>query len=124
MEIETFFFDTYAFFEIIKGNSNYRNFVKGISIVTTRLNLMELYYWLLIKKGKKEADRYYDFFLKFAIDVDDETIKEAMQFRVSNKNKNLSYVDCIGYTISIRNKIGFLTGDIQFKDLPNVEFVR
>ena len=44
MEVKTYFFDTYAFFEIITGNKSYMKFINGINFVTTKLNLMELYY--------------------------------------------------------------------------------
>ena len=39
------------------------------------------------------------------------------------KKFDLSYADCLGYVISKKLNIRFLTGDKQFKDLPNVEFV-
>ena len=47
-----------------------------------------------------------------------------MQFRAESKSRDLSYVDCIGYVIAMRNNIRFLTGDRQFRNLPNVTFVR
>ncbi|MBI2670903.1 PIN domain-containing protein [Candidatus Woesearchaeota archaeon] len=124
MEITTYFYDTYAFFEIIKGNRNYNKFSSGVAIVTTRLNLMELYYGLLVKFNKNIADKYYDELLKYIIDIDDETIKQAMVFRVLHKIKNLSYVDCVGYIIAKQRNIKFLTGDKEFKDLDNIEFVK
>lgn len=124
MGIETLFFDTYAFFEILKGNPNYLNFVRGIAIVTTRLNLMELCYGVLISESKAAADNYYDFLVKFAVDIDDDIIKESVQFKANNKKRNLSYIDCIGYIIAMRNGIKFLTGDEMFKDLPNVKFIK
>ncbi|MBI3190395.1 PIN domain-containing protein [archaeon] len=124
MEIETLFFDTYAFFEIIKGNQNYRRFSKDIAIMTTKLNLMDLYYGILITKGEQDADKYYDKLTKFAVDIDNDIIKEAMKFRAKNKDRNLSYADCIGYIIALKNNIKFLTGDEQFKDLQDAEFVK
>jgi predicted nucleic acid-binding protein len=124
MEIETLFFDTYAFFEIIRGNKDYMRFAKGIAIITTKLNLMELYYGILIVKGEQDADKYYDKLAKFVVDIDNDIIKEAMKFRAKNKDRSLSYADCIGYIIALKNNIKFLTGDEQFKDLQNVEFVK
>ncbi len=120
----TYFFDTYAFYEIIEGNKSYEKFIKKIAIVTTKLNLMELYYGLLVKYSKDVAEKYYDFFVKYCVDINDETIKQAMVFRQMNKKKKLSYVDCIGYIIANQRNIKFLTGDKQFKNLPNVEFVK
>ena len=123
-EETTFFYDTYAILEIIKGNTNYRNYVKDIGIVTTRLNLMELYYRLYVLHGLETADLYYQKYKSFAIEVDDSIIKKAMQFRAEHKAKDLSYVDCIGYIFAKKNKIKFLTGDRQFEGMENMEFVK
>ncbi|MBU2099812.1 PIN domain-containing protein [Candidatus Micrarchaeota archaeon] len=124
MELNTFFFDTYAFYEIIKGNSNYRPYSKGIAIITTKLNLMELYYGLLSNYGIETAEKHFQRFSKFCVEFTDENIKNAMQFKAKNKEKKLSYIDCIGYIIAIEKNIPFLTGDKQFKLLGNVEFVK
>ena len=124
MEV-AFFFDTYALYEIIKGNPAYDTYKKGIVFATTKLNLMELHYGLLRDKGKQVADSYYDLFLKYAIEVkEDATIKEANAFRLKFYRRELSYVDCIGYVLAQKLGAKFLTGDKQFKDLPNVEFVK
>ena len=123
MEIKKYFFDSYAFFEIIKGNKNYSNYLK-VSIVTTKLNLMELYYWLLRRDGKESAEKYYQKFLPFCYEISDEIIKSACEFRLIHKEKELSYVDCIGYIIAKNMKIKFLTGDNDFKNINNVEFVK
>ena len=124
MEIETFFFDTYAFFEIIAGNPRYQRFATGIALITTKLNLMELYYGLLLKQGEEVAEKYFNMFVAFAVDFDDAIIKEAMKFRVFHKEKGLSYADCIGYAIAQRRGVKFLTGDMQFEHLGGVEFVK
>jgi len=124
MEIESFFFDTYAMYEIIAGNPAYKKYISGITVITTRLNMMELYYGLLSNHSKKVAERYYGVFVEYAIDIDDETIKSAMEFKLANKNKNLSYVDCIGYIMAQKRNIKFLTGDVEFKDMYGVEYVK
>ncbi len=123
-KIRTFFFDTYALYEIYEGNENYKPYAFDVAIVTTRLNLMELHYVILLKKGKEIADSIYNQLAKFAIAIDDDIIKEANKFRALNKNKKMSYVDCIGYTLAKFNGIKFLTGDKEFADLDNVEFVK
>lgn len=85
---------------------------------------MEFHYGLLAKRGKEFADRLYDELVKFAVNVNDYTIKSANEFRASNKSKKLSYVDCIGYMTAKLRGIKFLTGDKEFADLENVEFVK
>lgn len=124
MELKTYYFDTYAFFEVISGNPAYEAFKKNISIVTTRFNLMELYYGLLLKYGQTIAENYYKKFKGMCIEVDDETLKEAMIFRARNRKSKRSYVDCIGYTIALKKRITFLTGDNGFRNISNVEFVK
>ncbi|MEK6862092.1 MAG: PIN domain-containing protein [Nanoarchaeota archaeon] len=123
-EIETYFFDTYAFYEIIHGNKNYRKYEKGIAIITTKLNLMELHYGLMLLYGKNYADYYYDLFISFVVDFDDNIIKKSNEFRIKNKKLRLSYIDCIGYTIAKNSGVKFLTGDEGFKTFENVEFVK
>lgn len=105
------------------GNTNYDKYKKGISIILTKLNLMELYYGLLLKYNEKVAEICYNSFVKYAVKITDEIIKKAMQFRFQNRGKNLSYVDCIGYITAKANNAKFLTGDPAFKDLDNVEYV-
>lgn len=122
--IKTFFFDTYAFFEVIEGNKAYLPYAKKVAIITTRLNLMELHYGLLLKKGQEIADRYYYELLKFAVDISDDVILRANNFRASLKKKDLSYVDCIGYVMAKSRNVSFLTGDKGFEGVDNVEYVR
>ena len=120
----TFFYDTYAIFEIAKGNPNYDDYTDNVGIAITKLNLMELYYKLLISFGIEMAELYYEKYKQFAVDISDTLIKNAMLLRAKHKSKDLSYVDCIGYAFAIEHKIKFLTGDRQFKDMDNVEFVK
>ena len=119
-----FFLDTYALYEIIEGNENYIGYTKNVAIVTTKLNLMELFYGLLIKYNEKVADNFYEKFLPYCTGIEDNVIKKAMTFRALNKKRNLSYVDCIGYIIAKQRNIKFLTGDKEFEYMENVEFVK
>jgi hypothetical protein len=123
-EITTYFFDSYAFFEIIHGNPNYEKYTKDIAIITTKLNLMELHYGILLTLGKEKADYYYDFYTKFAIELTDDIIKLANYFKKVMKTTNVSYIDSIGYVLAKSRNVKFLTGDKEFKDLDNVEFVK
>ena len=120
----SFFFDSYAFYEIIVGNPSYMPFTKDTKIVTTQLNLMEMYYRILSLHDKKTALELFRRYAEFTIPVNNDIIIEAMDFRKQNYKKDLSYVDCIGYTIAKKMNIQFLTGDRQFKDIPNVKFVK
>ena len=123
-KVRKLFFDTYALLEIIKGNKDYGQYKENITLLTTKLNLMEMHYVLLRTMGKEEADKYYDELVDFSIEVDNEVIKAANELKLSLKKKNLSYIDCVGYIIAKTTGVKFLTGDKEFKDLENVEFVK
>jgi uncharacterized protein len=122
--MNTYFFDTYAFFEILRGNQSYEKYSKDISIITTRLNLMELHNGLLIQHGKEVAEIYYRKYLEFAAEINDDVIMEASELKAKYNKRNISYIDCIGYVISKHMNIKFLTGDKQFADMDNVEYVK
>ncbi|MBS3077286.1 PIN domain-containing protein [Candidatus Pacearchaeota archaeon] len=123
-ELKHFFLDTYAMYELVHNSENYKKYQQGISIVTSKLNLMELHYGLLRTEGKDSAEYYYDFFLEFCVEFDDAVIKEANEFRLKNYRRDLSYVDCIGYILARKLNAKFLTGDKQFENFEGVEFVK
>jgi len=122
--VSLFYFDTYAIYELIEGNENYKPYAGGIALITTKLNLMELHYGFLVKYGKTAADYYYDQFEKFAVEIDSDIIKAANEFRALMRGKRLSYVDCIGYVLAKARNARFLTGDKEFQGLENVQFVK
>ncbi|MEK6932351.1 MAG: PIN domain-containing protein [Nanoarchaeota archaeon] len=123
--VETYFYDTYALVELIKGNENYLKY-KLYKIITTKLNLLELYSALLRDYNEKKAEYYYSFYSKYCINLNDDIIKDSAKLwhSMRKENKKPSYIDCIGYIAALRLKIKFLTGDKEFKDLKNVEFVK
>ena len=118
------FFDTYAFIEFVKGNKNYKRYFEKAEIVTSLLNLIELFYILLREYNIKNARKYYGAFRIFAAQIPDDIVEQAMVFRLRNKKRDLSYADSIGYVIALRHGIKFLTGDRQFKGIKNVEYVK
>ena len=54
-EISIFFADTYALVELLRGNPNYEPYLNA-QLVTSKFNVVELYYRLLSDKGKAIAD--------------------------------------------------------------------
>jgi len=121
---ETYFFDSYALYEIVIGSPGYSEYVHNIRFVTTRLNLIELHYRILRELGKEAADAKYDQLKDFIIKISDEIIKNANEFRYKNKKKKFSYTDCIGYILARSRGMKFLTGDNAFKGMEGVEFVK
>ena len=119
----SFVFDTYALLEIIAGNPNYEKYLNS-EIIINNFIFAELCYKLIRENGLEKANFYVEKYKHFVIEVDADTIKNAMLFRANNKKKNLSGTDCIGYALALKLKIKFLTGDKEFEKLENVEFVR
>ena len=122
--MDNYFFDTYAFFELIAGNRNYEKYERGAGIVTTKMNLMELHYGLLKSRGRQIADAYYYRFRQYCIDIDDDSIVKANGFKFANTGNAMSYFDCLGYAMAKSKNMKFLTGDNAFRGLENVEFVK
>jgi|SRR3989338_635822 len=123
MTTESLFFDTYALIEIFKQNEVYKIY-RNKRIVTTKLNIFELYYRIAGDFGKEIAEIILNDYYLFTIDFDEKIIIEAAHFKLLNKKKKLSMTDCIGYIIAKSNGIKFLTGDKEFENLENVEFVK
>ena len=121
IEKPTFFFDTYAFFEIVRGNQKYEAY-KNVTAITTIFNLAELNYGLKKECNEKIADETTQSYEPFLVDVTLDDVKKAMSLR--HKHKQLSIPDAIGYTLARRYNIKFLTGDDDFNDFPHVEFVK
>ena len=119
----TFFHDTYAIIELMQGNPSYKKF-QDFKIITTVLNIGEVYAILLRNDGKAKADEWFENFDFELLEILPEDIVEATRFRYINRKKSISITDSVGYTLSLKHKIKFLTGDKQFEDMQNVEFVK
>src|SRR3989344_4101404 len=122
-EIKIFLADTYALIELLGGNSNYKPYLNHV-LITTKFNLIELYYYFLKDYDKKTADEYLYLYSKFIIPITYNCIRKGMEFKLKFKKEKLSYVDCIGYALALELGIKFLTGDQKFEDKDNVEFVK
>ena len=120
---DIFFFDSYAIIELIKGNSNYSKYVDA-KIVTTKMNLFEVCYFLLREHGEDKAKEYMIKYSDSTIDFDIDVIIGATKLKINKKHDNLSMVDCIGYVLSKVMGIKFLTGDEKFEGVENVEYVK
>jgi predicted nucleic acid-binding protein len=122
MEQVEYFFDTYAIFEIIKKNLNYKKYLNA-NFVLTALNLYEIYYNLRKEGQSKEVcENWLNMFLNKEVAIEYEDIINSSELKL--QNKQISIPDAIGYVIAKRLKIKFLTGDKEFEHLSNVEFVK
>ena len=123
MELKKYFWDSYAVVDLIKGNPNYLEF-KDEEIVLTVFNIAEIYFSALRDLGEVIAEEVYEDYAPLIVNLSENVLKKAMRFKLKNKQTNLSYADCIGYIYALENNLVFLTGDKEFENLPNVEFVK
>ena len=119
----SFFFDSYAFFEILKSNKNYEKY-KNVEIITTKLNLFELYFGILREKGETEAKEVLDLYYLFIVNFDSNILEEAAKLKNKLNKRNVSMADCIGHCTALALDIKFLTGDKEFENFNNAEFVK
>lgn len=121
-----FFYDSYAVLAFTSGNSAYRKYFEEHDGVLTSLNLLEIFYRSLEQFGTKAASEILETFSKYAVDFGLEEIEDAMKLRLELKRKghDISYADAVGYFISRKMGIKFLTGDAVFRRLHNVEYVK
>ena len=122
----SYFLDTYAIIEYIRGNKAYLRYFSDIDMKTSVLNLMELFYHVLRDAGEKKAEATYMQFKQFIVPIIDDDVREGMKFklRLNARRIDVSYSDAIGYAMAERLKAKFLTGDNSFRTLSNVEFVK
>ena len=121
-EVE-YFFDTYAIVEIINQNPNYQKYIhKDVTI--TIFNLAEIYYAYLGQFDEERLQQIYNKYKEAVVEIEDETLKEAMKFRKNHKKKDISYTDAIGYVYAQLHNMKFLTGDKEFEHMENVEFIK
>ena len=88
------------------------------------MNLYELYYSLIKEDEDKLAEEFFSRLIGSCIKIIPEDIKAAAKFRLKNTRNDISFIDSLGYTISLRIGLKFLTGDEQFKNLNNTKFVK
>lgn len=122
-EIRVFLTDTYALIELLGGNIGYKPYLNHI-LLTTKFNLVELYYHFIHDYDKETADKYLQLYSEFIVPISYSCIREGMQFKLRYKKEKFSYVDCIGYALALELGVKFLTGDEKFKNKANVEFVK
>jgi predicted nucleic acid-binding protein len=118
-----FFWDTFAFVELIEGNEKLVRYA-GQEGITAVLNVYELVSALLRTRSEAEASFYAEKYWPMLVGVTMESLIEAAKFMAGQKKRDLSYADALGYILALRNGAKFLTGDVQFSGMPNVEFIR
>ena len=121
-----FFYDTYAIIEFINGNPDFKKYFLEYEGITNLYNAMEVYYIILRDQNEEKAKTALNLLKQIIVLSSISIVEDAMKFRLKHRlmKKKFSYADCLGYIISLKEKIKFLTGDDGFRNLPNVEFVK
>ena len=91
--------------------------------MTTWLQIMEVFYALLRDgKSESEARDLIAALQPHVIDFSFDDVLDAMRVRIQmvRKQRNLSYVDAIGYYVARKRRLQFLTRDPGFRGLPGV----
>lgn len=122
-QVVEYFFDTYALVEIVKGNPAYGKYAEA-KAHTSLFNLYELYVQVLKGYGEEVAKKEFDNFKRILIEAEDIHIFLAAAFKTRDKKTHFSYTDALGYAIAEMEGLKFVTGDNEFRNLPNVQFVR
>lgn len=123
MGLAQYFFDTYALIALVEGSPSYARYTES-KVTTSIFNIVEFYFIALKNFGEEKAKELYRKFEECVVDVPAEVIFKAMKFRLLNNKRSLSYADCIGYCCAKTNNMLFLTGDQQFQNIEDVEYVK
>ncbi len=119
--------DTYALIEISYGNEKFSKYIKE-GFVISDWTLGEFFYVWMQKYSEEEADILIKQIESCSVSVSKEIIIKAMKFRYHhkkiNKTSNISFFDAVGYIFSKENNCLFVTGDKEFENLDDVEYVK
>ena len=118
-----YFLDTYALIEISKENKNFKKFEETTNF-TGVMNLLEIHYAMSRSFNVRKANEIIEKLNKILVGIQIKDIKDASAFRLTYIKRKFSYIDCLGYVMASNRNLKFVTGDNQFKDLENVEFVK
>lgn len=121
-----YFADSFALVAFLEGNPRYVRIFRHKKLVTSALNVLEVYSTLLRRLSHEEARDSSIPFLSLTVEVPPEVAIDAAEFRHSMRisKHDCSYVDAWGYAAAGYLKVPFLTGDPTFRRVEHVEFVR
>ncbi len=120
-----YFWDTYALVLLLKGDRRVRPYARERGVTST-LNLAELCAYLLRNNVacKPVVDEVREAFtIVDRIPLSLALAAAEVRHEMRRRGKRWSYVDSIGYVLAREIGAVFLTGDVEFRDAENVEFV-
>ncbi|HXW37306.1 MAG TPA: hypothetical protein VEJ36_05335 [Nitrososphaerales archaeon] len=107
------------------GRQEYRKYFEEADGVLTKLNLLEISYRTLELHGSRASSDILNAFSKYELDYSLADIADAvkMRFELRREHRDLSYADALGYHLSRKLGLRFLTGDRAFRGLSGIEYV-
>ena len=108
-----------------KGNENYRPY-QAVSLVAMEFNICEVAF-AVCRDYPDKTHKVMALVRKMVVleqTTDEDYCSGAAMRRTTRAGKKLSTIDCVGYSVAHRLRIPFLTGDREFEDIDDVEFVR
>lgn len=115
--------DTYAILEIFSQNKKFEHLLNE-EVFIADLTMSEAWGTLYKKFNKRTADFWLNKFVSICAQVNLNTLIKAREFKILNAKKDLSFIDCVGYTYAKEKGYVFVTGDKEFQNLPNVEYIK
>ena len=115
--------DTYALVEVNNGSPKFIGLLARDPVITD-ITLAEFYADVYRKYDEKTADYWHRKLSAFCRAVSRDILIKAVKFRIDNRQKNLSFFDCVGYLYALENNIPFVTGDKEFEHREGVLFIK
>jgi len=114
--------DTYAIFEMIYGNKDYKWLIKEPFVIPEE-TLAEFYITFL-RKNEELSEKFTNLLATKTVPVRLPTLLAAMSLKTKAKGEKLSFFDCVGYVYAQENNYTFVTGDKQFEKRKGVKFIK
>ncbi len=114
--------DTYALVAIARGDNAFSRYITEDFMIPDT-TLAEFYWVLLRDFDERTADEWIDKLAAYSQLVEKSVLLEAIRFRHLRKKQDISFFDSVGYVFARRHNCKFVTGDKEFKGMPNVDFV-
>jgi len=117
------YLDTYALVELSRGNPKFIKYSQE-EFITSDVTLAEFYGVLLREFNERTADYWLNKIRPYSEEVYLEVMINAFKFRKQLKETKFSFFDAVGYVFSKERGAVFVTGDEDFKNIKDVEFVK
>lgn len=117
-----YFFDTYALVARQLGVDSYARF-ESVPVFCHSMNVLEFVARILRHGDESLARSQVQAIDPNLVEATTDDLFEVARFYRAHRKANISYIDALGYTLSQRHGMRFLTGDKAFKGMDGVEYV-